>query len=42
MRSSVLKLKHPLRIMFWSNKFVVSDINSLEQFVDEPEVGKFT
>ena len=42
MRSSVLKLKHPLRIMFWSNKFVVSDINSLEQFIDGPEVGKFT
>ena len=42
MRSSVLKLKHPLRIMFWSNKFVVSSINSLEQFADGPEVGKFT
>ena len=42
MRSSVLKLKHPLRIMFWSNKFVVSSINGLEQFADGPEVGKFT
>ena len=28
--------------MFWSKKFVVSDTNNLEQFVDGTEAGKFT
>ena len=27
--------------VFWSNKFVVSDTNSLKQFADRPEVGEF-
>ena len=26
---------------FWSNKFVLSDTNSLEQFADGPEVVEF-
>ena len=26
----------------WPKEFVVSDTNSLEQFADGPEVGKFT
>ena len=43
MRSSVLKLKHPLRnTCSGQKKFVASDTNSLEQFPDGPEVGEFT
>ena len=42
-RSSVLKLKHPLRnTCSGQKKFVASDTNSLEQFPDGPEVGEFT
>ena len=41
-RSSVLKLKHPLRnTCSGQKKFVVSDTNSLEQFAEGPEVGEF-
>ena len=41
-RSSVLKLKHPLRNLCSSQKKIfVSDTNSLEQFADGPEVGEF-
>ena len=28
--------------VFWSQKVIVSDTNSLEQFANGPEVGKFT
>ena len=42
-RSSVLKLKHPLRnTCSGQKKFIVSYTNSLEQFADGPEVGEFT
>ena len=40
-RSSVLKLKHPLRSTCSVQKIVVFD-TSLEQFADGPEVGEFT
>ena len=40
-RSSVLKLKHPLRSTCSVQKIVVSD-TSLEQFADGLEVGEFT
>ena len=28
--------------VFWSKRFVVSDISGLEQFADGPDVGEFT
>ena len=43
MRSSVLKLKHPLTSTCSGQKrFVVSNANSLEQSADRPEAGEFT
>ena len=43
-RSSVLKLKHPLRKMCSGQKKVLSasDTNSLEQFANGVEVVEFT
>ena len=42
-RSSVLKLKHPLKKdVFWSKKFVLYDASSFKQFAYGPEVSKFT
>ena len=37
-----LYLSSVLKHVFWSKTFVVSDTNSLEQFVYRPEVGEFT